>query len=326
MKKLSFMNKTQLCSTALAGPSLVIRFADVPDMLAPIYDTHNAKFVLDVFCSDARAEADGAVISGASDAEAKKILAFVDSHPKIPNLVVQCMMGVGRSQAVVAAFAKIYGIDNRNVLAHGTYNRGLYRRILAAAGLVVVPDPKVAIVVRVKYHAENLTAFILSMRRQRYDNWELIAVTDGPNPLAAETGNLDDRVKVIQTDKWLGHWGNHYRQLGIDSVSSDSEFIGVNNDDNYLTPGYLEQMVQALQFSGKSVAVCQCVHSYGGWAGGINGQFGQDLSCWVARTSVVRSIKWDRYDVDGEGDWVRKLCEAVGNEVVQINRELVVHN
>jgi hypothetical protein len=52
--------------------------------------------------------------------------------------------------------------------------------LLSAAGMNLEIDPLVSIAVRIKYAPDRLKLFILSMQRQRYENWEVVAVTDGP--------------------------------------------------------------------------------------------------------------------------------------------------
>src|SRR5262249_30258736 len=154
---------------------------------------------------------------------------------------IQCQVGVGRSHAVQAALLKIFGGDYKDVLHHGTYNRKLYKLMLEAAGVVIDPEPMVSMAVRVKYAPDRLHLFLLSIQRQRHENWEVIAVTDGPNPAAVELVECmrDPRIRLIETEKPLGLWGHPYRQIGLDACRGD--FIGLSNDDNYYVPGYFEQ-------------------------------------------------------------------------------------
>src|SRR5437773_4001151 len=102
------------------------------------------------------------------------------------------------------------------------------------------------------------------MQRQRYANWELVAVTDGPRQDIADylRGRQDGKVVLMQTKEPLGHWGHPCRQRGIDAARG--EIIGVQNDDNYLVPGFLEQMVGAIQ-DGADLVLCNTVHNHIGW-------------------------------------------------------------
>ncbi len=160
---------------------------------------------------------------------------------------------------------------------------------------------------------------MLAMDRQRYEAWEVIAVTDGPclKPdwmWSRRRGNL----LWIETEKPLGHWGHPYRQLGIDAARGT--YIGLQNDDNYLTPGFIEQLVFALE-AGADVACCQVVHSYSGWD--VTGP-GSDLGSWLARTELVKRHLWKGQSFDYDLAYLKTL--AAEGQCVEVPRPLVVHN
>ena len=178
---------------------------------------------------------------------------------------------------------------------------GWLRYVLVACSLVVAssaglcthrflnpvepePEPKVSLAVRLKYAPDRMQAFMLSIQRQRYDNWELVFVTDGPNAAARElverTG--DARIKLVETEKPMGRWGHPYRQRGI--AACTGELIGLSNDDNYYVPGYFEQMVGALQAENADLVMCRMLHSYWGWR---MIDAGNDLGSWLAKRELV---------------------------------------
>lgn len=306
-------------SQTLPGPSAVIRIADSREQLARIKDADNVVARLDLVFNDATAEFAGVRPPNAQDA--RSILEFAGAHAHLPHLVVQCQVGVGRSQAVVAALLKIEGGDPKQILAKGTYNRRLYRELLAAAGVPRETEPLVSIAVRIKYAPDRLKLFILAMQRQRYDNWELVAVTDGPNEgavsLVEETG--DARIRLIETGERLGRWGHPYRQIGLDACRG--EFIGMSNDDNYYVPGYIEQMLHALD--GADIAMCQMLHSYSAW--GVTAA-GGDLGGWIARASLVRQVPWTGQDFASDRAYLQSLLKLAAGRVAVVKRPLFVHN
>jgi hypothetical protein len=306
-------------SAPLPGPSAVICMADAPDLLAVIPDQSKVVARLDLIFNDASEPFQ--IVTPPGEEHARKILQFVRANANVPNLVIQCQAGVGRSQAVLAALCKIQGEDNRDVLANGTYNRKLYRHLLLAAGLTPDPEPLVSMAVRVKYAPDRLLAFLLCMRRQRYDNWEVVAVTDGPNPAAAKVvaEMRDPRVRLIETEKPLGRWGHPYRQRGLDACRG--EFIGMSNDDNYYVPGYFEQMVHAMPDA--DLAICPMLHSYFGWR--MNNP-GSDLGAWLARATLIRKVPWTGVDFTSDRDYIRELTVAAKGRVVTVDRALFVHN
>lgn len=265
----------------------------------------------------------------------KAILSSIQSGLKMnaDYLVVQCEAGIGRSRAVAAA---AYGVmDNRparrTMLAHCTHNRLLDDMIRKAAGLPAEPEPKVSIVVRVKYPIHYLKAFILSMVHQRYRNWELVVVTDGPNSLAklvVASAKLDygDKFKFVETETPLGRWGHPYRQEGIDVATG--EIIGLQNDDNYLTPCYLEAMTNPIAWGQTNLTMCRMLHRYAGW-GVVAGEpvvGSADVGNWLATRELIDAEPWRGVDFTSDGQYVVILSKATKLPIVKIDRPLLVKN
>ena len=309
----------QIETLPLPGPSIVICMADSREQLATINDTANLIARLNlIFQRRHRGVRAG---TAAEHRGCPRDPRFHPPAPSAPNLVIQCQVGIGRSVAVMLALLKLANQPNEHLLDLGMYNRALYRKLLIAAGLPVERDPLVSINVRVKYAPDRLKLFLLSMQRQRHENWEVVAVTDGPNPLAARVvaEAQDERIRLIETEKPLGRWGHPHRQLGLDACQG--EFIGLSNDDNYYVPGYLEQMLNALKNA--DVATCLIVHSYAGWQ---VVPAGRDLGSWIARASLVRQIRWPGEHFTADADYLQKLIDLAGDRVVQLQRPLFVHN
>jgi len=309
----------RLATQRLAGPSAVICIADPGDKPAPIRDLANVRARLNLYFHDA-IEAFGGVRPPTLQ-DARKILRFVEQQCSAPHVVVQCYSEKGRSESVQAALMKIKGHDPRAILREGTYNPLLYRLLLAAAGVPLDPEPLVSINVRVKYAPDRLRLFLLCMKRQRHENWEAVAVTDGPNPDAARlVAELNDsRIRLIQTETPLGLWGHPYRQLGLDACRG--EFIGMSNDDNYYVPGYLEQMLYAIEDA--DFAQCAMTHSYRAWG---TRDLGTDLGCWIARASLVRQVPWPGTHFPADEDYIKALKALANDRVATVNRPLFVHN
>jgi glycosyl transferase family 2 len=310
----------QIENNPLPGRSAVICMADSREQLARIKDTANVAARLDLIFNDTIDEFIGVRPPNAEDA--RKILAFVNGNREMPHLVIQCQVGVGRSMAALAAIARINGGDDKGILANGTYNRRLYRELLAAAGVAREPEPLVSIAVRIKYAPDRLKLFILSMQRQRHENWELVAVTDGPNEAAARlvADTNDPRIRFIETERRLGRWGHPYRQRGLDACRGD--YIGMSNDDNYYVPGYIEQMLNAMG-STTDVVLCQALHSYAGWS---VVPAGTDLGAWIARASLVRRVPWVGQDFTSDRDYLGSIMALAPGRVATVARPLFIHN
>ena len=294
--------------------------ADSADQLASIKDTEHVAARLNLIFNDATEEFLGVRPPLAEDAQA--ILQFVEAHKHLPYLVIQCQVGVGRSQAVLAALVKLGGgAHYKAILGNGTYNRRLYKELLTAAGVAWDAEPLVSLAVRVKYAPNRLKLFVLSMQRQRYENWELVAVTDGPNAAAAGlvAELAESRIRLIETEERLGRWGHPYRQRGLDACRGD--FIGMSNDDNYYVPGYIEQMLNALDNA--DIALCQTLHSNAGWR---VDPVGIDLGCWIARASLVRQVPWQGQEYTSDRDYIQALVERAEGRVAAVERPLFIHN
>jgi predicted protein tyrosine phosphatase len=309
----------KLESTPLPGPAAVISMADSPGQVAKVMDAANVRARLTLIFNDAT-EGFQHVRPPSLD-DARRILEFVDEHRALPYLVIQCQVGIGRSRAVAAAILRRLGQDYQDVLELGTYNRLLYRLLLEASGLPQDPEPLVSLNVRVKYPPDRLRLLLLSMKRQRYDNWEVVAVTDGPNPAVAQmVAEMNEpRVRVVETEQQMGNFGHAHRQRGLDACRG--EIIGITNDDNYFTPGYLEQMVAGMVDA--DLALCGCAQSHRAWSP-TEPPYG--IGSWLARASLVRRLPWIETHPTADLDYTQKLVELAGNRVTKIARVLFVHN
>jgi hypothetical protein len=318
MKTLHAASSRQIESRLLPGPSAVIRMADEAALLPEIKDKENVVMALDCVFADE----DGTERSpNASDA--KRILEFVqraEDSSGVEHIVAQCQAGAGRSVAVCAALEASRGGRWENMAA---YNRTLYRLLLEQLGRLPMPEPLVSLAVRVKYSAEHLMGFLISLRHQRYDNWEAVAFTDGLRPDVRELLKLmpGAPVVLIENSEQRGRWGHPYRQAALEHCQG--EWIGTNNDDNYLMPGYIEQMVMAGQRAGAQLVLCHAAHRYAAW--GVC-KAGQDLACWLARKELVRQVPWTDTDFLADERYLNKLIEAADGKVAEVPRPLVVKN
>lgn len=310
----------RLATEMLPGDSALIRIADDESLLSGVLDEEHVIDRLCCFFNDV--EEDYLGIRAPTKEDAERIFNFAHEHcfeNSTPHLVVQCQAGVGRSLAVCAALDRIWNNTNRR--PPPTANRTLYRHLLELGEGFAPAEPLVSLAVRVKYGPDRLGAFLLSMLRQRYDNWEVVAFTDGPNYEAQEVVEQfnDERVTLLETTRRLGRWGHPYRQAAFERCQG--EWIGTQNDDNYLTPGYLEQMVAAAEDEQADVVCCQMLHRYSGW--GVVAP-GGDLCGWLAKAKLIHKTKWEGTGFIADRDYLLKI--SAGNKVATVGRPLVVKN
>jgi len=312
----------QVENTALPGPSAVVCMADSPSLLASIKDSANVRARLDVIFNDSGD--DFGLVRSPTIEDARRILEFVRANEAaVPHIVFQCQVGIGRSLAAYAALVEIQGGDPKPALRQGTHNRVLHRKLLEAAGRAARAEPRVSLVVRVKYAPDRMAGFMHAIQRQRYDNWELVFVTDGPNPgaRAVVEAAADPRVRLLETGKALGRWGHPHRQAGIDAATGD--LIGLSNDDNYYVPGYIEQMVNALEESGADIAFCAMLHSYWGWRPIAPGN---DVGSWIARRELLKRTPWTGDTFFYDAEFLKQLKANAGTRIAVVDRPLFIHN
>jgi hypothetical protein len=221
----------------------------------------------------------------------EKVWNFLDRTRSVPYILIQDQNGAVYSHAVMAAAVRYGGANDISVRCRGSYDREYYFKLLAAKNVPAPAEPLVTVVVSTYGDPDHLRAFMLAMKFQRYTNWEVIVVTDGPNPNAAavveEELKRGRRISIIQTPERRGHWGFFWRHLGVDAAKG--EYISLQNDDNYPTPGYLEQMVLAMQSYNARIVMCDCIHSYVGWS--VLPEC-EDISCVMMATSLAKGRNW----------------------------------
>lgn len=244
-------------------------------------------------------------------------------------MIALCEAGVGRSAAIAAAAARMVGTTHasvrQQVLSLGTYNRLLYKLLLDVAMIPRPPEPSVSIAVRVKYSPDRLLAFMLSMQRQRWTNWQCVAVTDGPNPAVVSMAKMLDepRLTVIETPERKGRWGHPWRQVGIDACTGD--YIGLQNDDNYLTPGFLEQAMMALEASHADLCLINMLHNYFSYRACVVEVGSADVGSWIAKAELVKATPWTGDDFVSDNDYVRALANKA-SQITNVQNFLFVHN
>ena len=316
------ISMAQLERGPIPGPCALVRMADTKEQLSSAAPGTEVSASLDLVFNDSGE--DFGLVRAPNETDAGRILAFVEAHrDSVPHIVFQCQVGIGRSLAACAAVQKIFGVgDYKAALHRGTHNRRLYRLILAAAGQQPDPEPKISLAVRVKYAPDRMHGFLLAIQRQRYDNWELVFVTDGPNPAAREIVAAcgDARVKLVETEAPRGRWGHPYRQRGIEACTG--ELIGLSNDDNYYVPGYFEQMVNALEREKADLAMCAMLHSYWGWR---PLEAGHDVGSWIARRELLARTPWEGDDFFYDARFLDQLKRNAARTAV-VNRPLFIHN
>jgi hypothetical protein len=314
MQQVSITDRYHLKNYAFHGPTALIRLAARESLLGYVTDTNHVVSEL--------------IQVGAPNLQAIK--GFLLLNKDVPYVCIYEATGLVTNASIAAAWMQYLGQNNSPIISLAAYDRKLYADMLETLGLDRPVEKLASIVVPVHpRRPDNLEGFICSMRSQRHTRWELLAVTEGRDDAAYNVvaAMRESRVRLIQGPAMKGDYGNCYRQIGFDCISPASKFVNTNNDDTYLTPGFLEQLIQVLEWSGRDAAQCDVVHSYGGYQTTIkNENFGNGHEAWLIRSQLIRSVPWDDYTIDGEETWLKKIMVACQNNIVYLPRPLVVHN
>jgi len=109
---------------------------------------------------------------------------------------------------------------------------------------------KVSVVCPLYNKVDYIGETILSVRKQSYENWEMIIVddgsTDGSFDLVKEYAETDSRIKLFDREQISSNKGaNVCRNIGIDH--SEADYIIFLDADDLLTPYCLKQRTDAIK-------------------------------------------------------------------------------
>ncbi len=101
--------------------------------------------------------------------------------------------------------------------------------------------------------AEYLEECIQSVLAQSYSNFEYILLDncskDGSADIAEKYARMDNRIRFIKADTFVGQVPNYNRALRY--ISADSRFCKIVQADDWIYPDCLEKMVQVAMLSPK---------------------------------------------------------------------------
>ncbi|MDD3415813.1 MAG: glycosyltransferase family 2 protein [Lachnospiraceae bacterium] len=119
-------------------------------------------------------------------------------------------------------------------------------------------ENKVSIIIPV-YNAERyLKETLLSVIKQKFQNFEIVAVNDGSRDgtykILSEFSRQDKRIKIINKDNT---GVSDTRNQGIQNASG--EYVCFLDADDYLSPNYLEHMLHVAEQNNADMVVCNYI-------------------------------------------------------------------
>lgn len=183
-------------------------------------------------------------------------------------------------------------------------------------------------------HTTELEVFLGSLLIQTNPGWQLYLVHDGPVPV--EVGRImarysDPRITFWHSEERNGKYGHPNRRKALEALEGEpDDFVLMTNGDNYLTPAFVKQMLDAAK-PGVGIVMSDTLHSHLDYGYHRSQLFegGLDMGCFIVRYDVAKSVgfKFDHFSADGAyAVECGAECARRGLSVAHIARALFVHN
>lgn len=183
-------------------------------------------------------------------------------------------------------------------------------------------------------HTTELEVFIGSLLLQTNPDWQLYLVHDGPVPIEVckiMARYSDPRITFWHSEERNGKYGHPNRRKALEALEGDpDDFVLMTNGDNYLSPAFVKQMLDAAK-PGVGIVTCDCVHSHLDWGYHRSQLFegGLDMSAFIVRYDVAKAVGFRHDHFSADGAYAVDCgaeCARRGLSVAHIARALFVHN
>lgn len=180
-----------------------------------------------------------------------------------------------------------------------------------------------------------LKSLVASFQAQTYARWKLMIYHDGPLERGLEIGKIidlsDHRINWVETAERRQKFGHPWRQKAIDALCSTCHWLLLTNDDNWYAPVFLEWLLAVATNKPKPgcvFAYCDCVHSHKLWKNMITQPRYKhlDLGGFLVHSGIAKRVPFDKFEFNGDGDWINRLVKEAGQRVVKVSATLYVHN
>jgi hypothetical protein len=173
---------------------------------------------------------------------------------------------------------------------------------------------------------------------QTSDKWQAILINDGPDSEAkalVEKYTKDFPIQFIETEIRYNDWGHTLRDLGLGMTQT--KWINWNNGDNYLTPRFVEWLVERGNEKDLDFVYCDILHSY--FNVNFDGKIGYnvlksfpaiskiDIANFIIRTDIAKNVGFKHRDFAADGLFIKDLFSMYPNlRTEKVESCLVVHN
>lgn len=179
---------------------------------------------------------------------------------------------------------------------------------------------------------------------QTHQNWQLLLIHDGPNTtkLRQLVDEVNDRrIKYIEMPTRQGSWGHPIRKWALenmDTLSPNTDYVYITNDDNTAVPHFLEYMIKG--FDEPHIIATypsKFVHAYLSPQPDGDHKYGtidtrpalgfMDCCCVLLKKEVACSMGWN--DMEHAADWTffEAIIQKYGKKAFKrVLGTLVTHN
>lgn len=183
----------------------------------------------------------------------------------------------------------------------------------------------------------ELEVSVGSVLLQTNPNWTLLVVHDGPCPDGVskimDRYKDDARISFTCSETRRGGWGHPNRDAYLSQLIADpDDLVVLTNGDNYIVPGFVEQVLAA-QKSKPNVGLvyCDVIHSHLNWGYHESRLFegGIDMAAAAIRYDIARTVnfRWRHFSADGR--YIAECANVAAMRqmcAIHIKKGLVTHN
>lgn len=186
---------------------------------------------------------------------------------------------------------------------------------------------------------ETNPIIVPALLEQKYKNWELMLIHDGPARVFNYRKMLDYyndlRINFIETPERKQNFGHPNKTWALEQIKEGKagqgcEFLVIGNSDNYYVPGFCDKMLAGFDDNTLATYCAEMSHNYIHWStmqcalerGRI------DIGQIMWRTQPAAELGWGD-SVDHSADWffIERFMQAHHKCTIrQVNGMLFVHN
>ena len=180
---------------------------------------------------------------------------------------------------------------------------------------------------------DKLMLILQSLVVQTDSNWKAHVVIDGITNDYKKVKDFyqdNDKVRFSHIEGPNNDWGHTARNYGLDEATG--LYVVMTGDDNYYVPTFVQEMLDATEFTAKMV-MCNMVHDL------MNGGYQLidtsirlsyiDIGNVIYKTDAIGDLRLDKTDYNADytfaSEFVGRSIKNI-NDIQKVSKILYVHN